>query len=323
MMVPSAVRVVTPTISVVTLEVIVASELTVAVCVKTGALAFVPLTVNWECIVVGNAVTIKDWKVVTKTEVLLTTSVSTSVNTDVTTTVVTGMVMLVVNLDTDVEMGTSRAPLGRDTVELTGGDVMLGETAVVLDEIDDVLLVETGGVVDDELVLSAILWAPPSSMLLLRLVEDETEGVDVSEVMVVERDVEDAELEVDPVVVVDGCSETLVCVADVLDVLLLWARMPTSSLSVVVAPRVVDEMVSLVVVPSTVAVVVLVTARATRFGWARARRFGCEAFGWRPRMTTLVSESGNSFSATTTRTIATRSSAMTAPMKGQRSAVGL
>ena len=85
---------------------------------------------------------------------------------------------------------------------------------------------------------------------------------------------------------------------------------------VVVASRVVDdEEITAVVVLSTVVVDVLVRARASRTG--------CVAFGWRPRITALLSESGIFCSATTTKAMATRRSAMTAPIKGQRSGVGL
>jgi hypothetical protein len=167
--VPSPVRVVKPSTSVVTLEVTVTAELALVICVEAAELARVPFAVNLVWMVVGKVLTMKDSKVVTKVDSLVTTSVSTSVNTEVKTTVVMGTVMLVVNLETDVEIGTSFAPLGRLIVELTDADVMLLEGTdvvlegidVVLEETDTVLLVETGRVVDDELVLSAILWSPP------------------------------------------------------------------------------------------------------------------------------------------------------------------
>jgi hypothetical protein len=62
------------------------------------------------------------------------TTVSTEVKTDVVVTTVTGTVMLVVNLDTDDEIGTSRAPLGRLAVVVTEFDVLLTETGDVVDE---------------------------------------------------------------------------------------------------------------------------------------------------------------------------------------------
>ena len=49
-------------------------------------------------------------------------------------TTVTGTVMLVVNLETDVEIGTSRAPLGRLAVVGTEFEVLLRETSGVVDE---------------------------------------------------------------------------------------------------------------------------------------------------------------------------------------------
>jgi hypothetical protein len=49
-------------------------------------------------------------------------------------TVVTGTVMLVVNLETDEETGTTRAPLGRLAVELVGPGMALVEIGVVVDE---------------------------------------------------------------------------------------------------------------------------------------------------------------------------------------------
>lgn len=138
---------------------------------------------------------------VTNVEKLVNGTVSTSVNTEVKITVDTGTVTLVVNVETDTEIGTSRAPLGR--LMLRGVDVVLGETVLVLEETvvvleetvvvleeavvvleDTVVVVEETDrvVVDEELVLSAASWAlnPPRS----RVREDETE-------VVVERDVDD------------------------------------------------------------------------------------------------------------------------------------
>jgi hypothetical protein len=56
---------------------------------------------------------------------------------------------------------------------------------------------------------------------------------------------------------------------------------------------------------------------------SRANSKGCDAFGWMPTKTAVLSESGIFFSATTTKTMATSRSAMTVLMKGHRSAVGL
>jgi hypothetical protein len=75
-----------------------------------------------------------DKTVVTYVESLLNAIVSVEVNMDVYVTVVTGTVMLVVNLETDEETGTTRAPLGRLAVELVGPGMVLVETGVVVDE---------------------------------------------------------------------------------------------------------------------------------------------------------------------------------------------
>ena len=137
---------------------------------------------------------------VTKVEKLVNGTVSTSVNTEVKIMVDTGTVTLVVNVETDTEIGTSRAPLGRLT--LRGADVLLGETVLVLEEtvavleetvvvleetvveLEETVVVveETGRVVDEELVLPAASWAPSPPRTTVR--EDETE-------VVVERDVDD------------------------------------------------------------------------------------------------------------------------------------
>ena len=146
---------------------------------------------------------------VTNVEKLVTGTVSTSVNTEVKIMVDTGTVTLVVNVETDTEIGTSRAPLGRLT--LRGADVVLGETVLVLEEtvavleetvvvlevtvvvleetvvvLEDTVVVveETGRVVDEELVLPAASWAPSPPRTTVR--EDETE-------VVVERDVDDTD----------------------------------------------------------------------------------------------------------------------------------
>ena len=75
-----------------------------------------------------------DKTVVTYVESLLKGIVSVEVNMDVYVTVDTGTVMLVVNLETDEETGTTRAPLGRLAVELVGPVMVLVETGVVVDE---------------------------------------------------------------------------------------------------------------------------------------------------------------------------------------------
>lgn len=161
-------------------------------------------------IVVGSRLMKVDMMTVTKVEKLVNGTVSTSVNTEVKITVETGTVTLVVNVETDTEIGTSRAPLGRITLMAAGvvlGEtvlvleetvvvleetvvvvVVLEETVVVLEEIvvvleDDVVVVEeTGRVVEEELVLPAASCAlnPPRS----RVREDELE-------VVVDRDVDD------------------------------------------------------------------------------------------------------------------------------------
>jgi hypothetical protein len=76
-----------------------------------------------------------DKVVVTNVESLVNTNVWVDVKVDVKVTVDTGTVMLVVNLETEVEMGINRAPLGRLAVLLAG-------LIVLIARVDGVVAVE-------------------------------------------------------------------------------------------------------------------------------------------------------------------------------------
>lgn len=62
-------------------------------------------------------------------------------------TTVTGTVTLVVNLETDTEIGTTCAPLGRLADEVIDAGLVLEETGVVLED-TSVVLTDPSGVVD-------------------------------------------------------------------------------------------------------------------------------------------------------------------------------
>jgi len=289
--------------------------------VKKGKVVTVPFAVIVDWSVVGSALRV-DTKVVANDEVLVTSDVATVEMTEVKMMVEMRMVKYEVNLETEVVTGINTAPLGRTVILMALELVSVSEgtdVAVVLLETRDVEL-ETDTVEDDTddpelevdeallLLVSARRFTPPLNVRLVSSIDDA--------VVVPLRDVKDrvvdSEREEE-----EGVEVATSVVDKVVD--------PTRVVDKVVdSARVVDSVVdSTKLVDTIVVFVVAASITSDVFVTARASRTGCVAFGWRPRILTLLSESGILTSATTTSTMATSRRAMTAPMKGHRSGVGL
>ncbi len=232
------------------------------------------------------------------------------------------------NLETEVEIGIS-TPLGilasekaPDVVVVCGVTVVavvLLETRVVEDEtvvveedtddpeLEDDVVVAVEDVDTELLLVSARRFIPPLNVKLVLSVD---EVAVVSPTAVEDRVVVEARV-VERVVVVTRVVDRVVDSERVVDR--------------VVDSRVVDKVVDSTRVANKLVVFVVAASITSddEFVTSRASLTGCVAFGFRPRILTLLSESGILTSATTTSTMATIRRAMTPPMKGHPSAVGL
>jgi hypothetical protein len=277
--------------------------------------------------------------------------------------------MLVVNLETEVEMGINRAPLGRLAVLLVELIVLIGRVdgvvavedlapavavedlvaAVAVEDLVEAVAVEDWVVAVEDWVVAVavedlvaavaaedsvatfckfswVLSLRDKGKAVVRVAVSDTEETRGFGVVVENDDAEVGDVgdcvEIYPeisggvgvwvFVSVTPWERTLIC--SLVVELLLWDGEGVEY--GVVEARVEDDFGGSVVGTPTSRVDVLKTA-------ARANRIGCVALGWTPKIRTSLSEFGIWRSATITSTMTTSRSAMTVPMNGHRSGVGL